>query len=188
MTTITQPRRQAGLRLKKTGHSLLKLVHLFFNACWIGGGLGMILLLTIGSKLGEVQHITVAIQVLDLGVVVPSAIGSLLTGLGFSLFTQWGFVKHRWILVKYAINLIPVIAGPILQAPWLVRMDEIARSLTPGATLPAEFGQVHDLFLAFTVAQWGLLLVAIYLSVFKPALRLKRGSSRPGAAPASPNA
>ncbi len=169
-------------KLKKTGHSTLKMIHLFFNACWIGGGLGMILLLTIGLQNGDVRAITTTVQILDLGIVVPSAFGSLVTAILFSILTPWGFVKHRWIVAKYAINLIPVVAGPVLQAPWLVRMDEISRTLSPGATLPGEFLDMRNLFLAFTAIQWVLLLVAVYLSVFKPAFRARPGlgHAKPG--------
>ncbi len=184
MTTLSQTRKPAGPKLKRTGHSTLKLIHLLLNACWIGGGLGMILLLTIGYQMGDARFITLAIQILDLGVVVPAAIGSLLTGIAFSLLTHWGITKHRWIIAKYVINLIPVITGPIVQAPWLVRLDELSRALAPGAALPAEFLQFRGLFLAFTAAQWCLLLIAVYLSVFKPALRARRNAQGTGRAPA----
>lgn len=182
MTTVSQPQKRSLPKLKKTGHSTLKLVHLFFNAFWIGGGLGMILLLTIGLQLGDVRAITTAVQILDLGIVVPSAFGSLLTAILFSSLTHWGFVKHRWIIAKYVINLFPVLAGPVLQAPWLIRMDEISRTLAPGAGLPGEYLDLRNLFLAFTVIQWSFLLVAVYLSVFKPTLRARAslGQSKSG--------
>jgi hypothetical protein len=41
---------------------------------------------------------------------IPGAIGSLLSGLVYSLFTYWGWFKHRWITVNWCINPYGVIS------------------------------------------------------------------------------
>ncbi|MBL8097492.1 MAG: hypothetical protein JNL73_25150 [Anaerolineales bacterium] len=160
-------------KLKRIGYAILKLAHLLFTSLWIGGAFCLILLLTLGLG-GDATHpVVVAIQIVDLAVVVPAAAGSLLTGILFSSVTHWGYFKHRWIMAKYLINLIPILLGAFIQAPWLEHMLALARAYNLPGGLPAEFFHYRDWFLAFTVGQWALLLVAVYLSIFKPTLRAR---------------
>jgi uncharacterized membrane protein len=160
-------------KLKRTGYAVLKFVHIVSNALWLGGALGMIFLLTLGLQSTNTYAITTAIQILDLGVVVPSASISLITGIIFSSMTHWGFMKHRWIIAKYVINLVPVLLGALVQAPWLVNMLELAKSMLPGSGLSPEFLSLRNQFLIFTIIQWILLVMAVYLSIFKPSLKSK---------------
>ena len=126
-----------------------------------------------GLSLSVAMWTLPAIQILDLGIVVPSASISLITGIIFSSMTHWGFMKHRWIVVKYTINLVPVVLGALVQAPWLVSMIELAKNMRSGSSLPPEFLSLRNQFLIFTILQWVLLIIAVYLSIFKPSLKFK---------------
>lgn len=171
-------------KLKKSGYSVLKLLHILFNSFWLGGALGMILLLTLGLQPANAHGITKAVHILDLGVVVPSAFGSLVTGILFSTMTHWGFAKHRWIVAKYVINLIPVITGAFLQAPWLIQMVELSADINASTGFNASFLTLRTYFLSFVIFQLALLFLAAYLSVFKPTLKAKadKAPRRPAAA------
>jgi hypothetical protein len=155
--------------LTKKGYSFLKFSHVTFDALWIGGGLAMLELFLFRMG-GNSYAVMTAIQIIDLGIVVPSALGSLITGVLFSWLTHWRFIKHRWIVFKYLINLLPVSLGAFVQAPWLVRMLEISKSYPLNALVDTEFHTLWVRFMAFTAIQWLLLLVAVYLSIFKPSL------------------
>ncbi len=162
-------------KLPKNGYFTLKFFHVLFDAMWIGCGPVMLYLFLF--RIQEHSHaIMTAIQIIDLGVVVPSAAGSLITGVLFSIFTHWRFIKHRWIVLKYLINLIPASLGAFVQAPWLVRMLAISESFPANALADPEFHLLWSRFLIFTAIQWILLLTAVYLSIFKPGLGQQQSS------------
>jgi len=82
--------------LSLKGRLWLKGLHLFLICAWLGAGISMILLgfakqqTTNGD---ELYAINAAIKLIDDFIVIPAAMGTLLTGLLFSLFTNWRFAK-----------------------------------------------------------------------------------------------
>lgn len=158
-------------RLGRRGYAALKVTHLFFAGTWVGAGLCMVLVLTMIPQTTDVHAMVMAVHILDLGVAVPSAAASLLTGILFSSLTHWGFLRHRWIIAKYVINLVPVVGGPFCLAPWVLGMLEQSRTQGTAVLSDPLFLQRMSRFTWFVIIQYGLLLVAMYLSVFKPRLR-----------------
>jgi len=148
----------------------LKVVHLFFVSAWVGCGLTMLFLLAMVSTTHAPFEIVQAIQILGINVAVPSATGTFITGLIFSITTPWGFFKHRWIIAKYLINLAPMLLGAICLAPWILGMLEQAERLGANVLYDPLFLRRRSLFTSFVTVQFFLLLGAIYLSVFKPRL------------------
>ncbi len=160
-------------KLKKKGYLTLKFIHIILACTWIGGALAaLFLLLRLSDE--NAHGFLIAFQVIDLGIIVPSNIGSLITGLLFSSMTHWGFIKHRWIVVKYLINLIPAILGAILFAPWLLRMLEISNQLGSHTALRSELYSLRNNFALLISGQLLLLLVAVYLPLFKPGFTIRK--------------
>ena len=159
-------------KLKKKGYLILKFIHIILACTWIGGAIAALFLLFSLSDENAPAFLT-AFQVIDLGIIVPSNIGSLITGLLFSLITHWGFTKHRWIIIKYLINLVPAILGAVLFAPWLLRMLEISNRLGSEAVLRSEFYYLRNNFAILIIGQLLLLFVAVYLPLFKPSFTRK---------------
>ena len=100
--------RQNGLRW-------LKAFHMIAVACWIGGGVALILLYFLK---GDIHHggvlfgINKSIHHVDmLLIVLPGAIGCLITGLVYSIFSNWGFFKHNWIIFKWIITVSAILFG-----------------------------------------------------------------------------
>ena len=85
-------------RLKAKGLKWLKGFHMIAVSCWVGGAVALILLyfLKEGVTDGEVLYgINQSIHHVDMAIIViPGAFGCLLTGLIYSLFSNWGFFKH----------------------------------------------------------------------------------------------
>ena len=158
------------IKLNKNGYLILKFSHIVLACTWIGGGVAALFLLIFRLDDGHAYGVLTAFQIIDLGIIVPANIGSLITGLLFSIATHWGFTKHRWIILKYLINLIPAILGAILFAPWLIRMMEIAETIGTDAALRQEFYALRNNFALLIAGQLLLLLVAVYLPLFKPGL------------------
>ena len=79
-------------KLKKKGLKWLKGFHLIAVACWVGGGVALILLYFLKDGFadsGVLYGINQSIHHVDMAVVViPGAFGCLLTGLIYSSFSN----------------------------------------------------------------------------------------------------
>ena len=51
-----------------------------------------------------------------------------LTGLLYSIWTNWGWFKHKWVTVKWAICLYGVVFGTYPLGPWMSELAAIAKS------------------------------------------------------------
>ena len=89
------------------GKRWLKGFHVTFACLWVGGGLTLTLmqLAMHATTGGELYGIDRSMKFIDDFIIIPGALGSLLTGLLYSLFTNWGFFKHNWITVKWVTNI-----------------------------------------------------------------------------------
>ncbi|MDR2533722.1 MAG: hypothetical protein LBC81_02945 [Tannerellaceae bacterium] len=160
-------------KLSKRGYQILKILHILTAGAWIGAVITAIaLLLTLkGEYLARDLEV---ILFIDLALFIPCALATLLTGLVYSIFTQWGFVKHWWIIVKYLITLLPIFTGFPLVASKLLGMTDIVGRLGAGALADKEFGVLYNECLLGLIVYLVLFLSAYILSVIKPANRRKR--------------
>jgi hypothetical protein len=96
------------------------------------------------------------------------AIGCLLTGLLYSLFTGWGFFRHRWLLVKWVITLFCVLSGTFWLGPWETAMLGISRQAGDAALSDA--GYISAMYANFWlgIVQVSLIVFAVCISVFRP--------------------
>ncbi len=103
---------------------------------------------------------------IDMDVLTPAAILTLLTGLVYSLFTQWGFIKHGWIIYKWLVTLAIIITGTFYLGPMVANLLEIS-NLQRIAALNDQYYK-HGV----TVGLWAgainttLLVIAVFLSIY----------------------
>lgn len=65
----------------------------------------------------ELYSIYASMKFIDYVILATGGMGSLLTGLIYSVFTNWGWFKHKWIIVKWCINLSGVTLGTFWLGP-----------------------------------------------------------------------
>ncbi len=158
-----------------SGQKWLKSFHIMFGCAWASCGVSLTLMsIFMHPTDGHQLHgFDVARKFIDDVLVAPAATGCLLTGLLYSLFTNWGWFKHRWITVKWCINIFGVIFGTFWLATWLNTLPPI--SLTEGLQALSNDTYVQ----ARTLNIWGgafqnlTVIFAILISVFKPWKRKK---------------
>ena len=165
-------------KLNVRGQKWLKTIHVFFACLWIGGGLGLLLMsLCLNVEDGmQLYGIYLSMELIDYLIIVPGAIGSLLTGLVYSIFTNWGWVKHKWIIVKWCINLYGAILGTFWLGPWLNEMIGIVHAKGMAALSDQAYMHTKTLSLSFGFFQFFTILFALYLSVNKPWKKTKAAS------------
>ena len=148
--------------------SWLKGVHLIFVCLWVGGALGVMVIQNGGGAGEALFGRDVAARLVDDFVVIPGAMGSLLTGLIYSLFTPWGFFKHRWVAVKWFITLYGVLFGTFFLGPWLNSLAPVSAKLGGGAMGDYAYMRARDLNSLWGGVQICTLLFALVISVLKP--------------------
>jgi hypothetical protein len=141
------------------------------GALWLGGSAGlnlMILLPGDPSGAGGLAAYARACKLIDDLVVVPGAIGCLLTGLLFSALSPWGFFKHRWVAVKWALTVYCVLYGTFFLGPRVNAQAELALA---GGLAP--LGSAASLASRQELMAGGLLVLSVilfmtWLSVYRP--------------------
>lgn len=157
-------------RLRK----LVLTAHVVASVGWLGAVVVSLALGIIGLASQDARVVRgayLALHAIGWPVLIPLGLASLFTGLVQSLGTQWGLLRHYWIVFKLAINLFATV---ILAA--------YTQTLSYLAGLAASGAELSVLRSASPVLHAGgglvLLLVATALSVYKPQGRTRYGQRR----------
>ena len=161
-----------------TGLKWLKGIHLFTVCCWIGGAVSLLLLYPLKDGVndgGVLFGINQSIHHVDMAVVVvPGAIGCLLTGLVYGIFTRWGFFKHGWMIYKWILTVAAILFGTFYLGPWETEMMDISGKLGLDALKDEAYLYNQAMNLWFGLLQVLFLVLTVFISVFKPWKNLKR--------------
>jgi hypothetical protein len=138
--------------------------HLTFSIGWIGAALAYVGLGVVALTTRDVQNIRgswVAMEVTGWFVIVPLALGSLLTGIVMALGTKWGLVRHYWVIFSLALTIFATVVL-LLHMPTVSATAAIALS-ADAATLERLGGD-----LGHPVIGLVLLLSVQVLNMYKP--------------------
>ncbi|MCP4752999.1 MAG: hypothetical protein GY866_19095 [Proteobacteria bacterium] len=157
-------------KLSGRGQKWLKCFHIVFACMWVGAAVCLVLMNgLIGASNGmELYGARLAVKFVDDFIIIPGAIGSLLTGLLYSLFTNWGWFKHRWIAVKWIINIYGVVFGTIWLGPWTNSLPLVALEKGLDALTDPVYIRTLALLNGWGGFQLATLLFAVFISVLKP--------------------
>jgi hypothetical protein len=146
-------------------------IHIGFAALWLGTVLSMFLLSVrnIGSNDAKVLNtLNSAINLLDDWIVIPAAIGSVVTATLLCWGTNYGFTKFYWVIVKWILTTSSIALGTFWLFPW----GNAAEMLSSEEGLKALSNPVYEFdawgVLLGTLAQVFCLLIIIIISVLKP--------------------
>lgn len=146
-------------------------VHIVFAALWTGTVLSMFLLSwrNTSSENGEVlSALNAAINLLDDFVVIPAAIGSVITATVLCWGTNYGFTKFYWVISKWLLSSSLIIFGTFWLFPWGNYAEKAATETGIAALQDTTYGFDARGVLYGTLAQVVFLLIIIGISVLKP--------------------
>ena len=149
----------------------LKSFHVLFACAWLGAALSMVLVLAMKAQPNsglQLYSVTSSLKAIDDFIIIPGAIGCLLTGLVFSLFTKWGFVKFYWIIFKWIMIILQMVFGTFFLGPWLSNMSTLSNQLGFRASENHQYISNYNLNLHFGMIQAALLVVVVFVSILKP--------------------
>jgi uncharacterized membrane protein len=157
-------------KLGPSGQKWLKSFHVLFGCSWAACGVSLTLmgLFIHPSEGSELYGVDMAKKFIDDVLVAPAATGCLITGVIYSLFTNWGWFKHRWITVKWCINIFGVIFGTFWLAGWLNTLPEISQVEGLTALSNSTYTHARTMNLIGGAFQNFSVIVAVFLSIFKP--------------------
>jgi hypothetical protein len=145
--------------------------HVAFAALWTGTVSSMSLLALRNQHSADaavLQALNSAINLLDDYVVIPAAIGSLLTGTFLCWLTIWGFFKHYWVIVKWIATVVLIVFGTFWLFPWANTATAISKAQSLQALKNPLYTFDARGVLIGTVVQVSTLVVIIAISLLKP--------------------
>jgi hypothetical protein len=160
-----------GVILRK----LLLTSHVVVSLGWFGATAAVLALAVAGLVTADVAVASGAYlgtEVIWRFVIIPLSLGALLTGLVQAFGTQWGLLRHSWVLAKFVITVGAVL---LLLLHTNSLLPVLARAAIDGSTFVVD-GQAHSHGgipprIHLVVAAGGtllLLIAAAGLSVYKP--------------------
>jgi len=160
--------------MRQPVRKLVLTAHVTFSVGWFGA-VAAFLALAIGGLVSHDAEVVranyLAMAVIGWFVIVPLGIGSLLVGVVQSLGTEWGLLRHYWVLVK----LVLTIAALTLL---LVHMRLVSHVSSIAAATGLSAGDLRGLRIQLVGDASGalvVLLVNTVLSIYKPRGMTRRG-------------
>ena len=138
-------------------------VHLILSIGWIGAVIAFLALgvcAAISNDAQAVRAAWIAMEVIGWAVIVPLAVGALLTGVVMSLATPWGLFHYYWVLITLALTILSTVVL-LLHMQTVSSMAEMARQMEAG-----NHGGLGDLL--HPALGLVILLAVTLLNVYKP--------------------
>lgn len=156
------------LRMKQ--RAWLNSVHVVFASIWLGAAVSMVVvMLTRNPASGDERYaMDSMLTMIDDFVIIPAAIGSLLTGLLISWLTDWGFFTFKWVTVKWIATVAMIIFGTFWLGPWLNGMEAIVEIERGAAIHNATYVYNQQMNMLAGPIQAALLVFLVVISVLKP--------------------
>ncbi|MCD6570380.1 MAG: hypothetical protein J7L53_06730 [Deltaproteobacteria bacterium] len=149
----------------------LKGFHVFFSCTWIGAIVSMMIVLFLkGNPIsgGELYGYHASIKIIDDFIVIPSALGCLITGLLLSWKTNWGFFKYRWIIVKLVVTVSAIVFGTLYLGPWGNALAAISKAEGLLALQNEQYIHSQQMNILFGTIQVIALITMVFISTLKP--------------------
>ena len=150
--------------------------HISFSVGWFGAVVGFLILAISGLISQRPQMVTanyLTMELIGWFVIVPFCLGALLTGILQSLGTDWGLLKHYWIVVKLILTLVATFVLFLHMQP----ISYLADIASKKELSYLEFRSVRIQLIADACAALFVLLVATTISVYKPWGKIAYGSN-----------
>ena len=158
------------MKLKANGLKALKVVHLICAIAWFGSAISMNLLrhlVDVNTPSGMFWMAEI-LEAIDMKILVPGAIGCLLTGFVYGVFTNWGFFKHRWLVVKWVLTMFMILFGTFYMGPLVKANVLIGKSIMEGCGGMEQYWQNVNANAYAGLLQIVLLTIVTIISVYKP--------------------
>ncbi len=152
------------------GLKILKMLHILMIVLFLGGILSSFaLIMNLDLSNFDDVYITYrSFNIISDNIVKMGAQGTILLGAVYGFFTRWGFIKHKWLAVKWLLFIAQTFIGILIVDKLMMTNLSLLESQQALALANPVFIHNHYLRLYVVIGQIGLTLVALILSVLKP--------------------
>ena len=166
----TRAKNRKMKKLPSNAIKILKICHLLFSVMWLGGAmvLTIVSFSVIPSTFQEARIYAHLLDFIDKWMIIVGANGILVTGLVYSIWTNWGFTKYRWVIVKWTIVVLQILYGTFVLGPWITENINIVEGVDPGIFPNETFSSNLRKTAVWGSLQAIFLLFLFVISVWKP--------------------
>lgn len=151
---------------------VLKVVHLMTASFWIGSGvatLSILLSSQYAESGSELYGVLRSMNVVTLVVAVYlGGYGSFFTGLAYSICTNRGFVRHKWVILKWGMTISIILVGAFYMGPTKIIMMELVHDHGLGVLAMPEYLSAQKSLTYTSLLNLAMFLLCTALSVYKP--------------------
>ena len=155
------------MTLRPGPRKLVLTAHVSTSVGWFGSVAAFLALAVAGLAAQDpatVRGAYIGADLLTDAVIVPLCLASLVTGVLQSLGTQWGLLRHWWVVIKLALT----VAATALLLLHTQPIGHLADLATAGATFGAGTGRMQVQLLVDAAAALVVLAGATALAVLEP--------------------
>jgi len=142
-------------------------VHVIVSVGWAGAVAAFLALAVAGLVSPDIQLVRASYLAMDLTyrtVVIPLGLASLATGLVSSLATEWGLLRHYWVLVKLVLS----IPAAMLMLVHIRPVGHLAGAAAATMLSSDDLSGLRMQLVVYAGAALLVLLVVTALSTYKP--------------------
>ncbi len=150
---------------------LIKTLHIVFACLWLGTAASVVVLQCVrgwSEDHRQLSSLNMELAALDASLIIPAAVGSLLTGTLICRTTSWHFFRYRWVIVKWIGTVSGILLGTLLLGPWQIQMVNLSAELTGAPAAGSPYTSIRLPFTIIGFLQVYLLITMIGISVLKP--------------------
>ena len=149
----------------------LKAIHLTGATVWVSGVICTLAIILALSQQASQEGILALLSLVDFAdylLIIPGATLTYLLGTVYGLFTVWGFIKQKWIILKWILYNIACIPAMILARPSVEAMRQFVLLNDVAAASVPELQHklvMHGLLSSYILV---IAVVIVVISVYKP--------------------
>ena len=140
-------------------------MHIFLVSTWIGS---LIAILAVHFAEMDIEFIDKMVFILFDSIIMNISIAVAISGLIFSTFTQWGFVKFWWIIIKWILITALAVLIMFLAAPAINGTAAISDVFGNAALNNLDYLSLKQSTLIYISLQLLVLIFIVFLSTIKP--------------------
>jgi uncharacterized membrane protein len=169
--TAVSPSAQQEWRLSPARRKLLLVTHLVGAIGFFGSSLAVLVLTAAGANGADAKTVYPAAQMLTVWLILPLAIVALVTGVTQATLSPWGLTRYWWVAIKL---LITVVLAVFIFVTIYPRIASAAGSALGHSAQPVT-GAERSRILSSWPFVCALLIVNLFLAIYKPRRRLRSG-------------
>ena len=145
----------------------LKSLHILVAAMWMGSAACLVLIARPGVSGDVVASMQLATHIDD-WLLVPSAVFVFITGVLYGFYTKWGFVRFRWVIVKWLVSVLSLGFGALFLGPWIETLAALSQELGVDVHQNTTFETLRARVFMYGGIQFVVLASLVPVSVYKP--------------------